>query len=282
MVKARFGIALSPRPSSFAPLLFAGRLTEGLRAAAEAGFEAVEISLRSPDDLSRDELRTMLNQYGLSLTAIATGQACLHDSLCLSDPRPKVRQAALDRLNSMIRLAAPFGAFTIIGGIRGRLTGREAEQKEQQRSAVEAIRECARLASGLGVTLLVEPINRYETNFINTADEGLRLLDEIAEPAVKLLLDTFHMNIEEPNLPLALRKAGTRLGALHLADSNRQAPGRGHIDFAPIFRALAEIRFAGPIAAEILPMPDDAAAVRLTADFLRVAVASRKQGVVTT
>ncbi|MFQ5855048.1 MAG: ribose 5-phosphate isomerase B [Anaerolineae bacterium] len=263
-----FGLALSPQPTSFGPLLFAGQLTEGLRVAAEAGFTAVELSLRSAEDIQEETLATMLSEYDLSLAAVATGQSCIHDSLCLCDPRLEVREATVARLKSAIRLAARFDASVIVGGIRGRLSGTVAEQARQRAAAVEAIRECARFAAGHGVTLLVEPLNRYETNFVNTAAEGLALLDELGEPSVKLLLDTFHMNLEEADLAAALQEAGDRLGYVHVADSNRRAPGQGHLDFSAVLRALVLMAYTGIITAEVLPLPDDLTAARQAGHFL--------------
>jgi RpiB/LacA/LacB family sugar-phosphate isomerase len=264
----RFGVALSPRPSSFGPLLFAGRLAEGLRVVAEAGFSVVELSLRSVEDVHEETLSAMLRGYDLSLAAIATGQSCIHDSLCLGDPRSEVREATVERLKLIIQLASKFNAAVIIGGIRGRLSGTAVEQDRQCAAAVEAIRECARFAVAHNVMLLIEPVNRYETNFINSSAEGLALLDELGEPSAKLLLDTFHMNIEEANITTALQEAGERLGYVHVADSNRQAPGRGHIDFSSVLRTLVKIGYEGPVTAEILPIPDDVSAARQAGSFL--------------
>lgn len=267
-LKIRFGVAVSPQDTIFAPLLFAGKLAEGLKAAAEYGFQAVEISLRSARDLSAEALGSMLDRHGLSLTAIATGQACLQDSLCLADPNPEVREAAVERLQSLIELAGCFQAYVIVGGIRGWLKGSPQEQQQTRAAVTRALRECADFAAHRGVTLLVEPINRYETNFINTVSEALGWIEEIGHPGVRLLLDTFHMNIEETDLPSVLRTASRSLAALHIADSNRRAPGYGHLDFIPILEALVEIGFEGPITAEILPLPNAEAAIKQTAEFL--------------
>jgi RpiB/LacA/LacB family sugar-phosphate isomerase len=264
----RFGIALSPQPTSFGPLLYAGRLAEGLRMAAESGFNVVELSLRSVDGIEVDMLATMLDELNLSLVAIATGQSCIHDSLCLCDPRAEVRGATVARLKTIMQLASKFGAAVIIGGIRGRLSGTAAEKEKQRAGAVEAIRECARFGATQGVMLLFEPINRYETNFINSSVDGLALLDEVDEPWFKLLLDTFHMNIEEADINAALEATGDRLGYVHVADSNRHAPGQGHIDFLSVLQTLARIGYEGPVTAEILPVPDDLTAIQQAGSFL--------------
>lgn len=266
-VRGRLGLAISPQPSGFGPLLFAGRLEEGLEVAGTLGFSFVELSLRAAEDVDPDELARLLRRHALTLSAVATGQACLVDSLCLASPDPEVRAGAAGRLSRAVELAAPFGAAVIVGGIRGRLTGDPEAQAAQRAAALDAMAGCAGRAARHGVTLLVEPINRYETNFVNTAAEALAVVAEVGEPAFKLLLDTFHMNIEERRLPEAVALAGTRLGYVHLADSNRQAPGQGHTDFGAVVRALEEAGYRGPLVAEILPVPDDAGAARLTAEY---------------
>lgn len=264
-----FGAALSPRSSPFAPLLFSGRIHQGFQTAAEAGFHAVELSLRTPEEVNPGELSNLLNTYELTLSAIATGRSYIEDSLSLSSPIAKVRNQAIQRIQGLIQLAAAFKSAVIIGGIRGRLDGTTTEQSQLRDSAIIAIRECARYANEFGVTLFIEPINRYETNFINSSLEGIRLLDQISEPSVKLLLDTFHMNIEEVDLADAIKSTKDRLGYIHFADSNRLAPGQGHIDFARVHQALADIRYRGIVTVEILPLPDDTTAMHQAGLYLR-------------
>jgi len=116
----------------------------------------------------------------------------------------------------------------------------------------------AAYAAERGVELVVEPINRYETNFLNTVAEALAFLDEVAAPNVGLLFDTFHANIEEPSLAASLRAASPRLRHVHVADSNRWAPGSGHLDFAAIIATLRALGYDGWLSAEILPLPGNA------------------------
>jgi len=269
MTNIQLGVALSPRKSVFGPLMFAGELQEGLQAAAQSGFSAVELSLRCPDDVEKQELAEMLKLKGLSLSAIATGQSCLHDQLCLCTPDEGLREKTVERLKRHIDLAAGFEAKVIIGGIRGKMTGSAGEQAKQRAGAVEAIRACAVYALDKGVTLLIEPINRYETNFINTVQDGMDLIDEIGESSLKLLPDTFHMNIEENDIDLALRRAQVYTGYVHFADSNRMVPGKGHINFARIMETLADIGYAGIVTVEALPLPNDQEAIQMASGFLR-------------
>jgi 5-keto-L-gluconate epimerase len=266
--KHRISMAMSPHPSVFAPLVFAGRLKEGIECLTKAGFNGVEISLRHASDLDGDWLATLLEQAGLVVSAFASGRMCLEESLCLSDPNPAARQKVFEELSEIIRLSAQFAAPLIIGGVRGKLTGNQVEKARQRACALETLSRCAQVASEAGTCLLLEPINRYEINFINSAQEGLDLIEEIGHPAIKMLLDTFHMNIEEVDMCATIRKVSSRLGYMHFADSNRLAPGQGHIDFPALLRALAEIEYHGFISAEVLPSPDDATALTQTGNFM--------------
>ena len=268
----RISVAMSPYPSVFAPLVFAGRLKEGIESLAKTGFNGVEISLRHATDLDADWLENILADTGLDVSAFASGRLCLEERICLSDTSPAMRKKVFENLSAILRLAAHFHAPVIIGGVRGKLTGSQDQKTEQRACAIGTLLRCAQVADDLGTHLLLEPINRYETNFINSAQDGLDLIEDIGHPAVKLLLDTFHMNIEEVDLCATIRKVGGRLGYMHFADNNRLAPGQGHIDFPAILRALAEIGYSGFISAEILPSPDDATAITQTGQYLHALI----------
>jgi RpiB/LacA/LacB family sugar-phosphate isomerase len=267
--KLQLGIALSPRKTVFGPLMYAGDLTGGLRAAAEAGFDAVELSLRAPGDLEVPALRKELQALGLTVSAIATGQSCLHDGLCLASPLEEKRAGVVERIKGHIDFAAAFGAKVIIGGIRGKLTGTPEEQASQKDTGMAALSECVAYAHEKGVQLVLEPINRYETNWINTVQDGLDVIDQIGMPDLRLVPDTFHMNIEERDISLALVAAGAHIGYMHFADNNRLAPGQGHIPFAAVIKTLCHIGYTGTITTEVLPLPADKAAMQHAAGFLR-------------
>jgi len=262
------GIAISPRPTAFGPVLFAGRLEQGLQTLHDNGFKYVELSLRKVDDVDPKVFKDWLEKYDLRVSALATGQACLFDSLCLSAPDDGIRKNAVDHIKKMILFSKELGADrVIIGGVRGRLAGTPDQQFHQYNLGVDSIRQCAQWAHEHGVTVLIEAINRYEANWILTAQEGMDLINEINIPSIKLLLDTFHMNIEESSMEKALLSAGNNLGYVHLADNTRRAPGQGNTDFEAIFNALVQIDFHGPVISEILPLPDDTTAVQQTALF---------------
>ena len=262
------GIVISPCPTAFGPVLFSGRLEEGLRALNTYGFKQVELSLRSTDDVDPVKLKSTLQKLDLELSAIATGQACLFDSLCLSADDEGIRRTAIEHFKKISALALDLGSRrVIIGGIRGRLSGLPDRQMKQYDLGIKSIRECAQWLHDHGMILLIEPINRYEANWILNAYEGLSVLEEINVPSARLLLDTFHMNIEESSIKDALIAAGDKLGYVHFADNTRWAPGLGHTDFKEIISSLLQIGFDGPVISEILPLPDDTTAVQQTAKF---------------
>lgn len=262
------GLALSPRPTAFGPVLFTGKLQQGLQTLHENGFRYVELSLRKVDDIDTKVLKDWLEKYDLRVSALATGQACLFDSLCLCSPDDAQRRNAVEHIKNMVLLSKELGANrVIIGGVRGRLAGTPDQQLCQFECGVDSIRQCAQWAQEQGGTILIEAINRYEANWILTAREGIDLINELKIPSLKLLLDTFHMNIEEASLKQAFLDAGSHLGYVHLADNTRRAPGQGNTNFDEILKTLNDIDYQGPVISEILPLPDDRVAVEYTALF---------------
>ena len=119
--------------------------------------------------------------------------------------------------------------------------------------AVDSVREAAAVAEGANVTLAIEPINRYETYLINSVATARRFAEDVGSPAVDIMIDTFHANIEDPDLTSAVLAAGERLAHVHMADSNRQSLGRGHLDVRSFVRVLQATGYAGALAMEPLP-----------------------------
>jgi len=251
-------VALTPRRTQFAPLLFAGDLQHGMERAAELGYDGVELNLRDPEELDQEAILSWARELDLEVPSLGTGQSYFVDGLSLAVAEPANQAAVRRRLEGLIRFASRLGARVVLGSIRGSLDASSDEARQTgYRAAVEATRELAHYASGHGVSLTAEPINRYETNFLNTIAETLEFIDTVGAPNLGLLADTFHMNIEEPSMTRPLIEAGDRLWHIHLVDSNRCAPGMGHTDFAPIVSALVAAGYSGYLSGEILPVPDD-------------------------
>ena len=250
------------------PFVFWDNLVDGCDKALELGFDAVEIFPRSPEEFDIRLLQYILEDRPLKVAAVGTGAGWVVRKLRLTDPNPDIRRQAREFIAEIIYKAGSFRAPAIIGSMQGRWdadTGRE-QALEWLR---EALAELAPMAAKQELPLLLEPLNRYETNMLNRVGESLEFLGSVGSDNVKLLCDLFHMNIEEANPAEALRLAGPKVGHVHFADSNRQAIGSGHTEMAPIVAALRDIGYDGYISGEILPLPDSESAARRTIESFR-------------
>jgi 5-keto-L-gluconate epimerase len=264
----KLSIVLSTQPAQFQAATFKGDLETNLRTIASLGYQGVELAIRDPRLVSLPKLERQIRQCGLSVPAIGTGQAWGEEGLSFTDPQAQVRQAAIERIKSHLPLAAHFGALVIIGLLRG-IVKPGVEPAQAMAWLVEALKECSRAALSSGVRLALEPINRYETSLINTTAQGLELIERVGAENFGLLLDTFHMNIEEPAIETSIQACGSHIFHFHVADSNRWPPGQGHLDFKSILAALTECGYGGWVSGEFLPKPDAETAARQGIAFLR-------------
>ena len=264
----RLSIVLSTQPARFQAATFKGDLETNLAQIAALGYDGVELAIRDPRLIDLDALDRLVRKHKLLVPAIGTGQAWGEEGLSFTDPDESVRRAAIERIKSHVPIAAHFQAAVIIGLVRG-IVKPGVTRDQAMAWLVEALRECSSAAAPRRVRLALEPINRYETTLINNAEQGLELIDRVGLDNFGLLLDTFHMNIEEPFIEASIRKTGGRLFHFHVADSNRWSPGAGHLDFRSILAALAATGYSGFVSGEFMPVPDAAAGARRAIEHLR-------------
>lgn len=250
------------------PFVYWDSLTSACRSAQELGFDTIEIFAPGADAVDAPELAALLNDTELDVAAFGTGAGWLRHQWTLTHESAPVRQQAIDFVRRLIDLAGQFSAPVIIGSMQGRWGGQVSHQQAWDWLA-EGLQQLQQEARGYGVPVLYEPLNRYETNLCHTLEQGCRWLDHYQLDNVRLLADLFHMNIEEVDLGQALCLAGRRVGHIHFADSNRQAAGRGHLDFTPVVSALDAIGYDGILSAEVVPIPDSVAAARQTITTFR-------------
>lgn len=246
------------------PFVFHGPLAAGFETAARLGFDAVELFLPGPDAYPVRQILDLAAKHHLAIAAVGTGAGMVKHGLSLTDPSASRRTEALDFLNRMIDFGGRLKAPAILGSMQGK-SGGDVSRDQALDFLATALLEAATTAAAHHVPFIYEPLNRYESNLINRQADALAFLDARAIPNTVILADLFHMNIEEPDLPAALRSIAPRLGHVHFADSNRQAIGHGHTDPAPLLAVLREISYQGYLSAEILPLPDPETAAR---DFL--------------
>ncbi len=266
MIKSCVTIALVPSIKS-GPWILWNDLEAGLAQAASLGFDGVEFFTASADAVDAGKLASLLEKNRLALAATGTGAGKVLHGLTLTDPDSSVRKKAVDFIGDMIAFGARFNAPAIIGSMQGNVApGTERAQALSWLS--QGLNTLGEKAGDLGVPLIYEPLNRYESNLINTLGSAVEFLGTLETPNVKLLGDLFHMNIEEDDLPAAIRACAHNLGHVHFADSNRKPVGHGHTPIAPIVSALRDISYTGYVSAEAFPWPSPMdAAVRTIEAF---------------
>lgn len=250
------------------PFVFWHDLPGAFETAAELGFDAVEVFAPSAEAIDVAELQALSEAHGLPIAALGTGGGAVIHGWTFTDKDPAIRRKARDFVAGIIARAGEFGACAIIGSMQGRWGG-DLDRATAREWLGEALQDLGSQAHAAGAQLIFEPLNRYESNMSNTLADGVALLESAGASEVRLLADLFHMNIEEVDLPAAIRAAGSWIGHVHFADSNRSAAGMGHTDFPSIIEALRAIDYRGYLSAEVFPKPDPEAAARQTITAFR-------------
>jgi sugar phosphate isomerase/epimerase len=264
----KLSIVLSTHAAQFQAVAFKGDFEANVAKIAKWGYDGVELAIRDPGLVNGDELERIVSGHGLAIPAIGTGQAWGEEHLSFTDPDADVRRAAVERACAHIPFAAQVDAQIIIGLLRG-VVQPGVSHAQAMEWLVEAWGRCAEAAAPYDVRFSLEPLNRYETGLIHTVAEGLALIEQIGADNLGLLLDTFHMNIEERDLAGAIRVAGDSLFHFHVADSNRWYPGNGHIDFRHLLGVLDEVGYSGYVSGEFMPLPDADTAAQRSIEHLR-------------
>ena len=214
----------------------------------EAGFDGVEMPLFRPQGFPATEMRRGLEANGLECTA----SAVLLDGNNLISEDADVRRRTRSHLKDTIEAAAEAGARIIAGPIYspvGYLPGRR-RTSDEWRWAVEGYQTLGDVLSANQVSLAIEPLNRFETFFLNTAADAAALCDEVDHPNVGILFDTFHANIEEKDIAAGYRRLGKHLKHVHTCENDRGTPGSGHVEWSAVFQALRDMRYDGWLVIE--------------------------------
>lgn len=243
------------------PLVLRGPFAETIPQAHRLGYPGIELHIKDSDALDHAALAACLRENGVQLTSIGTGPSYSQDRVFLTHPDASVRAEALRRMQGHIRLGAELGAVVIVGLMKGqrRDCGPEAPYDACLDTGLE---QCLAWAEAQGVILAFEVIDRFESDWLNTVEEGMALLDRFRSPSLTLHLDTFHMNIEEADLTQAILRAKGHIGHVHVADSDRWYPGHAHYDFQETFAALRQAGYQGAVALESFLYPDPETAAR--------------------
>lgn len=214
------------------------------------GFDFVEIALEDPANIDPEFVRKALDENDLECRSVCAATGPGRD---LRGTR-KDQVTAIEYVEALIRIAAVLGSKLVAGPVYSAVGRAEFVPDDEKRRQWELVagnlKTLADFASQHGVKLAIEPLNRYETDFINTCDQALRMIETVGSDALQVHLDTFHMNLEEKDPALAIRKAGNKLALLHASGSDRGTPGGDQINWDRIFAALDHIHYQGDIVIE--------------------------------
>ena len=266
-VRAAVTVSLVPEVRG-GPFIFWDGIAAACAAAARHGFHGLEVFPHTAAGVPVEELRTALDDHGLALAAVGTGAGGVVHRLALADPDPAGRQRAIDYVRAVIELAASFGAPAIVGSIQGRSAPGE-ERGEALARLVDSMAQLGEAAAAVNGRLVLEPLNRYETDLCNTLAHGGEVIERTGSDRIGVLADLFHMNIEEADIAASLVAAAPHLGHIHFVDSNRRPAGCGHLSYGPIAAAVRAAGYRGWAAVEAFPWPDPEAAARRSINSYR-------------
>lgn len=262
MPKSAITLSLVPEARG-GPFVFWDELETAWKEAYRIGFDAIEIFAPDSNTIYQLPIQAMLDQYPLRIAAFGTGAGMVKHGLSLCHPDNSHRQRAQRFVLSIIQAAAIWKAPVIVGSMQGRWTA-DCDRACALSNLRESLNVIGKAACDHGIAILLEPLNRYETNLLNTLSDGVTMLSSLDTTQVKLLADLFHANIEEACMGEAIKEALPHIGHFHLADSNRRAAGFGHIDFGPIARVILDGGYDGYLSAEVFPLPDSVSAAEMT------------------
>jgi D-psicose/D-tagatose/L-ribulose 3-epimerase len=219
---------------------------------ARYGYDAIEIS-GEPERYEPREVRPVLERYGIHCCGSVT---LMTDGRDLISPDPAVRESSVQYVRDCLTMVHELGGefLCVVPSTVGK-TVPEADWEQEWAWGVESLKRCGEWADRQQVRIGIEPINRFETYFVNRGDQALALADAVGASDLGVVLDAFHINIEEADPMGAIRQAGSRLVDFHVADNNRKPPGEGAHDWAAIVRTLTAIGYDGYLSSEfVLPM----------------------------
>jgi len=248
----KYGITVSTTPTEKRPATFAnGNVLQHLPSIKALGYHGVDLFIKPMSKSEISSLQFSLKENSLEVSVIFP-IVLLEYGMFLSDFDNDKRLEAVQLYKSQIKLAHSLGANIVLGLERGNTIPNENHQKFQER-LFRSLSELEEYAYIKNVEILMEPINRYLINNFNRVDECLEFLEKYNLRSIKLLLDTFHMNIEERSILDSIRLVGSRIGHVHAVDNNRSVPGDGHLDFTSIISTLVEVGYDCYLSVETQP-----------------------------
>lgn len=226
------------------------RIAKLVPTVAAMGFDMIELPIETPGEFDYARAANLIRNHNLAVSVVAA----MSPDRDLVHPDQSIRANGANYLRHCVDAAEQLGATNLVGPLYaavGRTWQATAEERARDTELlVEQLRDLAEYAGNHDVVLCVEPLNRFETSFINLASQALEVIEQVDHPACQIMLDTFHMNVEERSLGDAIRLVGPHLHHVHTCENDRGAPGSGHIPWDDVATALRDIGYDGPVVIE--------------------------------
>jgi 5-keto-L-gluconate epimerase len=232
------------------------------------GYEGIELSTFHPVDYSDNEILELGRKYNLPVVSLLSGWSYSREGLSLAHPDPVLRGRAVCRLNDYVGQAANLGSLLVVGLMQG-LRSEEPDAIAAGDRIVEGLRRVARNAESRGASVVIEPVNHLQAGFINSAPQAAAIVERIGSPAVGYMLDTFHLNIEEPSLLETIKIHGGRIRHFHLCETTGAAFGTGHVDVPAVLSALGQAGYDGFVSVKVYRAAGWEEAARTSATYFR-------------
>lgn len=234
---------------------YQGPIKKSFKILADLGYDGVELMTLDPDKLNWNEIKAEAQKNNLKVALVCTGEIFGQLGLSYTDPIENKRKEAIAKTKKIIDFASYLGANINIGRIRGQYCN-QLTKEETENFAILAFQEISEYATNKNVNIALEAITIMQTNFINTLNEAIEIIKKVNRPNFKLMMDVFHMNIEEKDLYQAIEKYSEYNIHVHLSDNNRRYPGQCGLDFERIFKIFKKNKYNGNFCTEIYQIPD--------------------------
>ncbi|WHH61492.1 sugar phosphate isomerase/epimerase family protein [Petroclostridium sp. X23] len=256
-------VAISPAVTAFQ-----GELEDSFGRLSELGYDGVELMTLNPSELDWELVKTLADKNNLDVALVCTGEIFGQLKLSFMDKDESVRTEARKRVKGIIDFAAALGAYINIGRVRGQFC--DALPKEGSYAyAIDAFKDISDYAGKKDVKIALENVTLMQTNFINTIEEAVKVVNDVDNEYFKIMMDVFHMHIEEKDMFKEIEKYADYNIHVHLADNNRRYPGHCGLDFEKIISAFKDVGFDGAFCTEIFQIPDQDAAAQGAIKHLR-------------
>lgn len=221
-----------------------------LKKAAQMGFDSFEIALEDPSHVDGSRVKEAIEATGL----IPVVCGAFGPSRDLTHEDAAIRTESLNYIREAVKLCKAWNAKILCGPMYSAVGKRRHVSPDQKKIewalAVKGLKQAGAIAADHNVVLAIEPLNRFETDLINTCEQCVRLVNEVGSNSVRIHLDTFHMNIEENSIYEAVKLAGKSLAHIHACENNRGTPGTGLVDWKGLARGLREVGYSGQAVIE--------------------------------